>query len=46
VCGLLFPNTDEGRMKASEACFEVRQQFGDLKDVKVVTTPHCENPAA
>lgn len=46
VCGLLFPNTDEGRMKASEVCFEVRQQFGDLKDVKVVTTPHCEEPAA
>jgi L-threonine kinase len=41
VCGLLFPNTDEGRMKASEACFEARRQFPDLKDVKVVTTPYC-----
>lgn len=42
VCGLLFANTEDGRKKASEACFEVRGQFDDLKDVKVVTTPHCD----
>lgn len=42
VCGLLFANTKDGRKKASEACFAVRRQFDDLKDVKVVTTPHCD----
>jgi L-threonine kinase len=42
VCGLLFPNTEEGQMIASEACFKVKEQFSDLKDVKVVTTPRCE----
>lgn len=42
VCGLLFPNTEAGRTRASEACFKVRQEFDDLKDVKVVTTPHCD----
>jgi L-threonine kinase len=42
VCGLLFPNTEGGRIRASDACFEVRRQFPELKDVKVVTTPHCE----
>lgn len=42
VCGLLFPNTEEGRTAASEACFKVREEFRDLKDVKVVTTPHCD----
>jgi uncharacterized protein involved in propanediol utilization len=42
VCGLLFANTDAGRTAASEAFLEVRRQFPDLKDVKVVTTPHCE----
>jgi L-threonine kinase len=41
VCGLLFPNTEEGQIAASEACFRVKEKFGDLKDVKVVTTPHC-----
>ena len=41
VAGLLFANTEEGRRTASEACFAVRKQFPDLKDVKVVTTPHC-----
>ena len=45
VCGLLFPNTEEGQMTASEACFKVKEQFRDLKDVKVVTTPHCEAAA-
>jgi L-threonine kinase len=40
VCGLLFPNTDAGRILASRACFEARRQFPELKDVKVVTTPH------
>lgn len=42
VCGLLFPNTDEGRTSASETCFAIRREFPYLKDVKVVTTPHCE----
>jgi uncharacterized protein involved in propanediol utilization len=42
VCGLLFPNTDAGRTKASEACFSLRKRYPDLKGVKVVTTPHCE----
>lgn len=42
VCGLLFPNTDPGRTKASEACFSLRKRYPDLKGVKVVTTPHCE----
>lgn len=42
VCGLLFANTDGGRTAASEASLEVSRQFPDLKDVKVVTTPHCE----
>jgi len=41
VCGLLFANTEAGRLRASEACFAVRREFDDLKDVKVVTTPHC-----
>jgi L-threonine kinase len=41
VCGLLFPNTDSGRTRASEVCFEMRQEFRELKDVKVVTTPRC-----
>jgi L-threonine kinase len=41
VCGLLFANTDAGRTAASEASLEVSHQFPDLKDVKVVTTPHC-----
>jgi L-threonine kinase len=41
VAGLLFANTEDGRRTASEACFAVRKQFPDLKDVKVVTTPHC-----
>jgi uncharacterized protein involved in propanediol utilization len=41
VCGLLFANTEAGRMLASEACFEVRKRFPELKGVKVVTTPHC-----
>lgn len=43
VCGLLFPNTDEGRTRASEVCFDVRREFPQLKDVKVVTTPRCAN---
>ncbi|HVO55478.1 MAG TPA: hypothetical protein VMT37_13785 [Solirubrobacterales bacterium] len=43
VCGLLFPNSDEGRVSASDACFEVRRQFPELKDVKVVTTPRCSS---
>lgn len=42
VCGLLFANTDAGRTAASEASLEVSRQFPYLKDVKVVTTPHCE----
>jgi L-threonine kinase len=42
VCGLLYANTDAGRTAASEASLEVSRQFPDLKDVKVVTTPHCE----
>jgi L-threonine kinase len=42
VCGLLFPNTEDGRVKASDAYLEMRRLFPDLKDVKVVTTPHCE----
>jgi L-threonine kinase len=41
VCGLLFANADAGRRQASEACFAVRKKFPELKDVKVVTTPHC-----
>jgi L-threonine kinase len=41
VCGLLFPNTEEGQVTASQACFRVKEAFRDLKDVKVVTTPHC-----
>ena len=44
VCGLLFPNTEDGRIKASDAYLEMRRLFPDLKDVKVVTTPHCEVP--
>ena len=39
VCGLLYPNTDDGRGHASDACFEMRRRFPELKDVKVVTTP-------
>lgn len=42
VCGLLFPNTEEGQMVASDACFKVKEQFRDLQDVKVVTTPRCQ----
>jgi L-threonine kinase len=42
VCGLLFANTEAGRTTASEAFLEVGRQFPDLKDIKVVTTPHCE----
>lgn len=42
VCGLLFANDDSGREAASEASLEMSRQFPDLKDVKVVTTPHCE----
>ncbi|HEU4737093.1 MAG TPA: hypothetical protein VFS48_08735 [Solirubrobacterales bacterium] len=41
VCGLLFANNDAGRTAASEASLKVSRQFPDLKDVKVVTTPHC-----
>ncbi|HEY8502562.1 MAG TPA: hypothetical protein VIL21_07730, partial [Solirubrobacterales bacterium] len=41
VCGLLFANTETGRRRASETCFAVRKKFPELKDVKVVTTPHC-----
>jgi len=41
VCGLLFANTDKGRVKASDAYLEMRRLFPDLKDVKVVTTPYC-----
>jgi L-threonine kinase len=44
VCGLLFPNTDEGRTRASDVCFEMKQEFPELKDVKVVTTPRCPTP--
>lgn len=29
-------------MTASDACFRVKEQFRDLKDVKVVTTPRCQ----
>jgi L-threonine kinase len=47
VCGLLFANTEAGRMLASDTCFAVRKQFPELKGVKVVTTPHCPGaPAA
>jgi len=46
VCGLLFPNTEKGQMTASEACFRVKEEFRDLKDVKVVTTPHCSANSA
>lgn len=42
VCGLLFPNTEPGQKLASDACFKVKDEFPDLKDVKVVTTPDCE----
>lgn len=42
VCGLLYPNSEQGRMRASEAWFEVQRIFPDLKDVKVVLTPHCD----
>jgi uncharacterized protein involved in propanediol utilization len=41
VCGLLFPNSETGRTTASEAFLEVSRQFPDLKEIKVVTTPHC-----
>lgn len=41
VCGLLFANTEDGRVKASDAYLEMRRLFPDLKDVKVVTTPYC-----
>jgi L-threonine kinase len=41
VCGLLFPNSETGRTRASEAFLEVSRQFPDLKETKVVTTPHC-----
>jgi L-threonine kinase len=41
VCGLLYPNTQRGRERASEICFDVSQWFPQLKDVKVVTTPQC-----
>ncbi len=41
VCGLLYPNTDDGQVRASQACFELRQIYHDLRDVKVVTTPRC-----
>jgi L-threonine kinase len=44
VCGLLFPNTEQGQKLASEACFKAKEQFRDLKDVKVVTTP-CRDEA-
>jgi L-threonine kinase len=40
VCGILFPNTEQGQRLASEACFKAKEQFRDLKDVKVVTTPN------
>jgi L-threonine kinase len=44
VCGLLFPNSEDGRIRASETCFEIRHRFPDLKEVKVVTTPYCGLP--
>jgi L-threonine kinase len=46
VCGLLFANTEDGRVKASDAYLEMRRLFPDLKDVKVVTTPYCGGPSS
>jgi L-threonine kinase len=43
VCGLLFANTEAGRHSASDACFAIRKEFPELKDVKVVTTPYCHD---
>lgn len=41
VCGILYPNTADGRKRASDVCFEVRRWFDELRDVKVVATPLC-----
>jgi L-threonine kinase len=41
VCGLLYPNTTDAQVRASEAAFDLRQLFHELHDVKVVTTPRC-----
>jgi L-threonine kinase len=41
VCGVLYPNTPDGRKRASDVCFEVRRWFDELRDVKVVATPRC-----
>jgi L-threonine kinase len=45
VCGLLYPNTREGRERASQVSLEVSGWFPSpfLKDVKIVTTPQCPN---
>jgi L-threonine kinase len=39
VCGLLFPNTTEGRRLAGDACFEVEKWYPELKEVLIVKTP-------
>lgn len=48
VCGLLYPNTREGRERASRVSLEVSGWYPSpfLKDVKIVTTPQCPNRGA
>jgi L-threonine kinase len=41
VCGVLYPNTPDGRQCASDVCLEVRRWFDALRAVKVVATPRC-----
>jgi L-threonine kinase len=41
VSGLLYPNTRDGRERASAAALEIRRWFTQLRDVTVVTTPRC-----
>ncbi len=41
VCGLLYPNTLQGRQRAGAVCLEMKQSFPQLKEVVVVNTPPC-----
>jgi L-threonine kinase len=45
VCGLLYPNTTEAQVQASQAVFELRYLFHELEDIKIVTTPRCPTSA-
>ncbi|HLM86849.1 MAG TPA: hypothetical protein VK272_11740 [Solirubrobacteraceae bacterium] len=41
VCGILYPNTEQGRARAGEVRLRLRRGFAALRDVRLVRTPAC-----